>query len=135
MWAALIRAQRALADRGASKGQPRFQRALRRRPSAASVWRPAFLAAAALSVYIHGLGAYFYPSGWNGSPENVDVSAARVWQVRDNELGRCQSMLIRSVAKRAPAFLKPAHAASRVGPPRAQHQRQRGAPAVESLSN
>jgi len=77
-------------------------------------WRPAFLAAAALSVYIHGLGAYFYPSGWNGSPENVDVNPARVWQVRDTELSRCQSMLIKSVAKRAPAFLKPARVAARL---------------------
>ena len=75
-------------------------------------WQPMFWAAATLSVYVHFLGAFFYPSGWNGSPEDVDANPRRVWQVHDTELSRCQAKLMRGLAKRAPLFLKPVHAST-----------------------
>jgi len=76
------------------------------------LWQPMFWAAATLSVYVHFLGAFFYPSGWNGSPEDVDANPRRVWQVHDTELSRCQAKLMRGLAKRAPLLLKPVHAST-----------------------
>src|SRR5207248_2643598 len=43
------------------------------------------------SVYLHLLGAYYYPSGFNASPVNVDVDQTRLWNWRDTEITRCHA--------------------------------------------
>ncbi len=51
-------------------------------------WRIALFAPLAVaSIYIHFLGAWYYPSGWNGTP-NIDRNTHRLWDVRDTELAR-----------------------------------------------
>jgi hypothetical protein len=42
-----------------------------------------------LSVYCHFLGAYYYPSGFNTTPDNIDYGTNRLWTIRDTELVRC----------------------------------------------
>jgi hypothetical protein len=43
----------------------------------------------ALSIGMHGVGAFCYPSTWNLSPGNVDLHHERLWDWRDTELRRC----------------------------------------------
>lgn len=50
----------------------------------------AFAVLALLSVYVHFLGAVYYPSGWNGEPRSIDEDPGRAWDFRDTELGRLQ---------------------------------------------
>lgn len=45
---------------------------------------------ALLSVYIHFLGAVYYPSGWNSDPRSIDEDPDRAWDFHDTELGRLQ---------------------------------------------
>ncbi len=47
-----------------------------------------FAALALLSVYIHFLGAFYYPSGWNADPRSIDEDPDRAWDFRDTELVR-----------------------------------------------
>ena len=56
--------------------------------------RPAALVALshltiAFSIFVHGIGAFCYPSTWNSSPANVDLHHERLWDWRDTELSRC----------------------------------------------
>ncbi|MBM4043903.1 MAG: tetratricopeptide repeat protein [Planctomycetes bacterium] len=41
------------------------------------------------SICVQAIGAFCYPSGWNWSPENVDLRPNRLWDWRDTELRRC----------------------------------------------
>jgi hypothetical protein len=43
----------------------------------------------AVSIGVHGIGAFCYPSTWNLSPANVDLHHERLWDWRDTELSRC----------------------------------------------
>ncbi len=41
------------------------------------------------SVFIQVVGAFIYPAGmWNSSPQNIDKVPSRVWDWRDNPVGR-----------------------------------------------
>jgi hypothetical protein len=52
-----------------------------------------FFSLVAVSVYFHFLGSYYYPSGFNTIPGNIDYETARLWDVRDSELARCTRKL------------------------------------------
>jgi len=43
------------------------------------------VALGSLSVFIHGLGAFLYPSGWE---EGIDTMTSKLWEVSDTELTR-----------------------------------------------
>jgi hypothetical protein len=51
----------------------------------------------AVSIGVHGVGAFCYPSTWNQSPANIDLHHERLWDWRDSELSRC---LIESIRGR-----------------------------------
>ena len=42
-----------------------------------------------LAIAIQTLGAFRYPSSWNGSPGNINREQWRLWDWRDTELTRC----------------------------------------------
>jgi hypothetical protein len=48
-----------------------------------------FAATALASVVIQVVGAFYYPSSWQQSPDNVHLHHERLWDWRDNELTRC----------------------------------------------
>jgi hypothetical protein len=41
-----------------------------------------------VAMGMHGMGAYGYPSSWNGHPKNVDLAHSRLWDWEDTELSR-----------------------------------------------
>jgi len=47
-------------------------------------------AAGAVAIAIQALGAFAYPSGWNGTPTNVNFDTARLWDWQDSELTRAR---------------------------------------------
>jgi hypothetical protein len=70
-------------------------------PFAAAAWearvmrawplRSAFVLCVLTSVYLHFLGAYYYPSGFNYSPDSIDLNTQRLWSWRDGEIARCHA--------------------------------------------
>jgi hypothetical protein len=46
-----------------------------------------------ISVYIHFLGAFVYPSGFSSHPNDVDFNTKRLWDCRDTEITRCTKRL------------------------------------------
>jgi hypothetical protein len=42
-----------------------------------------------LSVMVHAIGAFCFPSTWNFFPTDIDVHHERLWDWRDTELSRC----------------------------------------------
>ena len=58
-----------------------------------TLWRVAFAAALAWSVYVHALGATYSPRGFNLQPNDVDQHTERLWDVRAGELARCTARL------------------------------------------
>jgi hypothetical protein len=48
----------------------------------------AFWVFAAFSVYVNFLGAFFYPSGFDWEPDNIDFNPGRLWSL-DTEITRC----------------------------------------------
>lgn len=51
--------------------------------------RVVFVALAVLSVGIQFVGAFHYPAGrWDSSPAEIDVTPARLWDIRDNPIRR-----------------------------------------------
>jgi hypothetical protein len=42
-----------------------------------------------VSVAIHAIGAFCYPSTWNFYPADIDLHHERLWDWRDTELSRC----------------------------------------------
>jgi hypothetical protein len=57
-----------------------------------------------LSVAIHAIGAFCYPSTWNFYPTDIDLDHKRLWDWRDTELSRCvkESLLGEPVPVRVP---------------------------------
>jgi len=51
--------------------------------------RVPFLLLLSVSVYFHFLGAFYYPSGFNWYPDDIDKDPKRLWNVKDSELTRC----------------------------------------------
>ena len=51
--------------------------------------RVLFLLFFAFSVYFHFLGAFYYPSGFNWYPDDINNDTKRLWNFRDTELTRC----------------------------------------------
>jgi hypothetical protein len=60
------------------------------RPLFGQPWpRRAFAALALYSLSIQAIGVFFYPKGrWDSGPPNVNAAPARVWDWRDNPIGR-----------------------------------------------
>jgi hypothetical protein len=56
-----------------------------------------FAVAVVLSVYVQYLGAHIYPTGWNYRPTNIDDDPARLWDVRDTELGRAHRRVMEMI--------------------------------------
>ncbi len=51
--------------------------------------RRAFAAMALYSILIQAIGVFFYPKGrWDAGPPNINAAPARVWDWRDNPIGR-----------------------------------------------
>ncbi len=48
-----------------------------------------FFGSLAASVYFHFLGAFYFPCGFNYSPDNIDSNPQRLWELRDTQLARC----------------------------------------------
>ena len=57
-----------------------------------------------LSVMVHAIGAFCFPSTWNFFPADIDVHHERLWDWRDTELSRClkESLLGEPVPLRLP---------------------------------
>ncbi len=63
---------------------------------AASPWRRrAFTAALLFSLYANFLGAHYYPSVFNGSPDNIDFHTGRLWSPVRTELVFCTVKFLR----------------------------------------
>lgn len=54
-----------------------------------------FLCFLLISVYVHFLGAFYYPSGFNSSPNDIDRHVERLWDFKDSEITRCTLKLLR----------------------------------------
>lgn len=54
-------------------------------------WQVLFWLGLVVSAYIHYLGAYYYPCGFNALPINVDTQPGRLWDWANGELARCTS--------------------------------------------
>jgi hypothetical protein len=44
-----------------------------------------------VSLYVHVLGAVFYPCGFDAIPNEINHHTERLWSVRESELARCSS--------------------------------------------
>lgn len=53
-----------------------------------------FATLAVLSLYIHFLGAVYYPSGWNTAPRSIDEDPSRAWDYHDTEVGRLHQLFL-----------------------------------------
>lgn len=53
-----------------------------------------FLCFLLVSIYIHFLGAFYYPSGFNSSPNDIDHHVERLWDFKDSEITRCTLKLL-----------------------------------------
>lgn len=51
----------------------------------------------AFSIYVHFLGAFCYPAGFNESPNNIDQHPERLWSVRDGQIIRCHNKIFKRV--------------------------------------
>ena len=51
-------------------------------------FRPLLAATALMAIALQALGAWCYPSTWNGAPVSVDYAHARLWDWRDSEVTR-----------------------------------------------
>jgi len=49
----------------------------------------AFRVAIVFSIALQVVGAFCYPSSWNGNPVTVDLHHERLWDWRDSEISRC----------------------------------------------
>lgn len=56
-----------------------------------------FLCFLLVSVYIHFLGAFYYPSGFNWIPNNIDHHPERLWDVKDAEIAGCTKKLLQDL--------------------------------------
>ncbi|HEV7427631.1 MAG TPA: hypothetical protein VGQ46_14805 [Thermoanaerobaculia bacterium] len=45
----------------------------------------------AISLYVHMLGAFYYPSGFETQPNDINSHPERLWSVRDGEIARCSA--------------------------------------------
>jgi hypothetical protein len=53
------------------------------------VWKGAFVATATVSVAVQIIGFACYPNGnWDSTPFNVDHYPERLWDYKDNQIGR-----------------------------------------------
>lgn len=51
--------------------------------------RALFLVAMLASIYVHGLGAYVAPCGFDDVPNDIDTHPQRLWDIADGEIARC----------------------------------------------
>jgi hypothetical protein len=61
---------------------------------------PLLGAAALLSLYFHLLGAFFYPSGFETVPNEINAHPERLWSWRDGEIARCSARLAQRIELR-----------------------------------
>ena len=50
-----------------------------------------------ISIYIHFLGANYFPAGFNWSPNDIDSHPKRLWNIKDTEITQCTSNFIRDL--------------------------------------
>jgi len=56
--------------------------------------RAIFLGCVLISVFVHFLGAFYYPCGFNRFPNDIDAHPERLWRVWDTEITRCTIRLL-----------------------------------------
>jgi hypothetical protein len=59
--------------------------------------RPLLIVAAALSLYFHLLGAFYYPSGFETVPNEINAHPERLWSWTDGEIARCSQKFVRRI--------------------------------------
>jgi hypothetical protein len=64
-----------------------------------------FALCGALSIAIHGIGAFFAPCGWETQPTWTDNNPSRFWDWRDTEIMRCSSYGLKNGIKPAEILL------------------------------
>jgi hypothetical protein len=71
--------------------------------------RTVFGLALAASIAVQAIGAFCYPNGdWNGSPASIDTHPERLWDWRDNQIGRTLSAgVVRDPLARLRRALRP----------------------------
>ncbi len=47
-----------------------------------------------VSLYMHYLGAFYYPCGFNSVPQNINLQLDRLWSWTDGELARRTRSLV-----------------------------------------
>lgn len=53
------------------------------------LWKFAFRAVLAFSIFVQSIGAFCYPNGhWDALPQSVDRHQERLWEWRDNQISR-----------------------------------------------
>jgi hypothetical protein len=63
-----------------------------------SPWRRrAFTATLLFSLYANFLGAHYFPSSFNGSPDNIDFHTGRLWSPVRTELTLCSARFLRDL--------------------------------------
>jgi hypothetical protein len=66
-----------------------------------STWlRAAIAIAAVVSLYVHYLGAFYAPCGFDSVPNDINSHPERLWSVRDGELARCSSIFFERLSSR-----------------------------------
>jgi len=63
------------------------------------VFRLFFLILVLKSVYIHLLGAFVYPAGFNFESDNIDNNKERLWKWKDSQIDRCTKKLIGKIRR------------------------------------
>ncbi len=61
--------------------------------------RVVFTIFALLSLYMHFLGAYYYPAGFNFTPNWIDLNTERLWWWQDTEIIRCHEHFMKDVRR------------------------------------
>ena len=56
--------------------------------------------AAVVSLYIHFLGAFYYPSGFETVPNEINAHPERLWSWRDGEIARCSARFAQRIESR-----------------------------------
>jgi len=56
-------------------------------------WQALFWPGLLFAFYVHYLGAYYYPCGFNVLPGNIDRQPERLWDWTNGELARCAADL------------------------------------------
>lgn len=53
-----------------------------------------------VSMYIHFLGAFYFPSDFNYVPDNIDVNHNRLWDAKNGEIVRCTRNMVAAMKEK-----------------------------------